>query len=762
MAVALACCMLIFLWIYEEWSYDRFHENRAHVYLTWADIRFGDGRKDVFTGSFYPMADLIRSECPQVAEAVRWDTHYHVRVQKGDRSFYDNAVGFADPGFFDLFSFRFIQGDQETALDQKFSAVITRKTALRYFGPEDPMGKTLTILDEYDVQVTGVIDDVPRNSTLQFDCVLPFSLVMGADRPVPSHWGGNPFQTFVALHPGIDTGMAAESITDRVISKRAPLPQGMRVSIELHPLEKLHLYDVKGGGLIRSIVLFSCIALFVLLIACMNFINLTTARASTRADEVGLRKVVGATRGELIRQFLGESLVLSILTLCIALVLVFLFLPQFGQLLGRQVPVSSMMHPVVMLGFLLIALTAGFFSGCYPAFLLSSFPPAVVMRKRFQARAGGDTLRRILVISQFTLSIFLVIATMAALKQLHFIRDRDLGYEKDNILWLQMSPSLAGQYASLKAELQNNSRVVNVTRSLQNPGYIGSTVSALDWDGKDPQESTMMYFEYVDFDYVETMGLKMADGRSFSSDRATDITSAYIVNEEAVRLMGMEDPVDSRLSVFRNEGSIIGVIRDFHFMPLHHAIAPIVIGMNPAASGNLYIRVRPGQKDVILEQVEAIIRKFSPHEQNPVRILSATLMQWQYSTEQQICRIAGYFTILALIISCLGMVGLAAFSVQRRTKEIGIRKVMGASSGTVVYLLIRDLSRWVLIANAIAWPAAYWVIRKMLSQYAYRAETGPGLYLFAGGMTFLVAMATVVVQTWRAARINPIDTIRYE
>jgi len=762
LAVGMACCLLILIWVKYEFSYDRFHENRNEIYRTWTRTVYSDGREEVSTGSFYPLAKVLRDECPDVVNAIRWNVQTNALITYQEKRFTNNIVGFADPGFFKMFSFPFIQGAPETALYDKLSIVISEEMSQKYFGAENPIGKILNFNNQVELQVTGVIQDVPKNSTAQFDCVIPFVLSFGQNGAEPDHWGGNPLTTFVLLHENADAEDVSEKITETVL-KHVPLPTNMKASMYLQPFARMHLYDVNGGGLIHSITIFSIIAVFVLIIACMNFMNLTTARAANRAGEVGLRKVVGAKKGDLIKQFLGESILISLITLVFAVLLVCLFLPSFNELLSKQLPLSLLLHPIIIAGFLAIAIITGILSGSYPSLFLSSFQPVKVLRSTLGSGAKSALLRKILVVSQFTLSIFLIIGTTFIYRQLHFIKNKDLGFAKENIVNFYMGGEISKQYETFRSELLRNPNILNVTRSLQHPAYIGSSVRALDWEGKSSEENISMNFEYVDYDYIETFGMEMVAGRSFSREFATDLTEGYIVNEEAVKLMGVESPIGKRLSVFRKEGRIIGVVKNFHFQPFNFSIQPFVIGADPSWGKNrMFIKIRPEFTSETLNYIENLSKRFSPDFPVLLRFFADDVMDWNYSTEQLISKIAGYFTFLAILISCLGLFGLASFMAEQRTKEIGIRKVLGASESTVVFMLSKDFTKWVLVSNLIAWPAAYFSVQRLLEKYVYRIHIGIDIFILSGLAALVIALLTVSFQAIRAAQADPVESLRYE
>jgi len=760
LAIGMACCLLIFLWVQDEFKYDRFHEKKDRLHQVYSRLQYTDGRQRTWTGSYYPLADVLKEECPEVEEAVRIELESSILLKHGEKASSDNRAVLTEPSFFDMFSFPFVRGNPKTAFSDKLSIVITQETARRYFGAEDPMGKVITVNNQIDLVVTGVLEDIPAQSSLQFDCVAPFTLMFPPEFKLPTHWGGNPLATFVVLHDNANLSEVGEKMTG-IVQKHHPRDTS-KEDFFLHPLSKFHLYSPDGGGLIQTLMIFSIIAIFVLMIACINFMNLSTAKATTRAGEVGMRKVVGARKTDLIKQFFGESLLLSFITLFFAILIVAILLPTFNGLIDKQLSLRLLLDPVVMAGFIAIALLTGIVSGSYPALFLSSFQPVLVLRGVFRSGVKGASFRRALVIIQFTLSILLMIGTIGLYRQLDFMRHKELGFEKENLLNVSIYDGIKNNYESVKNELLRNPAVLSVTKSAQHPANIGSSVSAVDWDGKNPQESVSFHWDVVDYDYTETFGMDMLEGRSFSKDIATDVDGAYIVNEEAIRLMGMNAPVGQRLSVFRNEGHIIGVVKNFHFQPLYHEIRPFVLSMSTTWANHMFIRIRPQNVSETLAFIQDVCERFDPDYPTNIRFFSDTMMRLNYSTEQRIGRITGYFTVLAILISCLGLMGLASFMAEQKTKEIGIRKVMGASVTGVLLMLSKEFTKWVVVANIVAWPAAYFMMQKMLSMYAFRTRIGLHIYILSGLTALLIAWLTVSYQAIRAAQSNPVNALRYE
>jgi ABC-type lipoprotein release transport system permease subunit len=551
LSIGMTVCLLIFLWVQDDLDYDRFHTNKADIAQVYSEMEYSSGDSQISMSSYYPLAKVMKEECPEVQEVVRYESASGLLLSHADKRFTNDAFGLADPAFFEIFSFPFIRGNPSTALAENYSIVLSEKMAKKYFGSEDPIGKTLTLNNDVDLQVTGIIRDIPTQSSLQFDCLVPFVLEFAPDFKEPDHWGGNPLDTYVLLHKDVDRLEVERKIT-AIVEKHAQW-ETVKVTFHLHPLMKKHLYSPQGGGMIQSLLIFSAIALFVLLIACINFMNLSTAKSTTRAKEVGVRKVVGARKVDLVRQFMGESLMISLFTLLIAVALVAGFLPAFNELQGKQFSMGLLLKPDIALGFLGIALFTGVLAGAYPALFLSAIQPGRTLKGLIRS-GTKSSLRKILVVVQFSLTIIMIISTIVLFRQLGFVMSTDLGFDRENIVVVRMSQQMQESFEPFRNELLDNAQVRGVTRSLQGPWHIGSIVSAVDWDGKPPDESVSMHWDYVGYDYFSTWGMEIIDGRAFSREFSTDQKEAYVVNEEAVKMMGMKSPIGKRLSVFRNEG----------------------------------------------------------------------------------------------------------------------------------------------------------------------------------------------------------------
>ena len=748
LAVGIACCILILLWVQDELSFDRFHNNYKEIYRTTLNI---EGQ---WTGSSpWALAPILKREYPEIQSATRYRNNDLLFTYQ-DKSYYEGTA-FVDPDFFDIFTFPWVKGSQETPFPTQESVVITERTAKKYFGSDDPLGKTLTANNRTKLTVTGIIKNVPANSTLTFDILASVKLF---GEETLNSWSLES-STFILLQKNAAPDALGEKIAG--ITMEYDKRTNKKVLTGIQPLSRMHLYTLEGGGNILYIYIFSTIVLFILLIACINFMNLSTARGSTRAKEVGMRKVVGARRQHIINQFYGESLLLSFVSLLIAILLVFLLLPAFNNIAQKSIRLDLGSNLPILLGLLGITLFTGFVSGSYPALFLSSFRPANVIKGSNFARSSKPLLRKVLVVTQFTIAIVLIIGTIVTAKQLNYIRNKELGFNRQHVISLPMNPALRESYETFKNETLNHRAIIHVTSAQNRPTQVGN-INPVYWEGRGPEQYETMKFITCDHDYIRTFEMEMAQGRDFSRDFPTDVQN-YIVNEEAVKLMGLEDPVGKLFSIWQNEGQIIGVVKNFHSRPLHNTIEPLVLTLaqNDWGPNYIFLRIGPDNISQTLDNLAKTWKKFAPNYPFDFQFLDEAFEQL-YRTDQRTGTIFKYFAILAIFISCLGIFGLASFTAEQRTKEIGIRKVLGASVSGIVSLISKEFVVLLTLANVIAWPLAYFLMKRMLNNYAYRTNITLWIFLTAGVLAYSIALLTVSYQAFKAARTDPARALRYE
>jgi predicted permease len=774
LSLGMTCTILIMLWVADELSFDRFHENRDRLYRVVADWpRFG---WQGVNASPMPLAPAIKDGTPEVADTVRFAEQPRKVFRHGDKAFYEDRGIVADPSLFTAFSFPFARGTAAGAFTKASDIVLTDSLARKCFADEDPLGKIVEVEGKPAV-VTGVVTDPPANSTLQFAYVSSFDFVSELTG-YGTHWGAFNFDTLVLLRPNADPAAVGPKITAVAAANHSPQVEA-GLSFRLQPLSEVHL-DARTYTLStvvlgdrKTVALFSVIAAFVLLIACVNFMNLSTARASVRTREVGLRKTVGAARSQLITQFLGESFLLCSLAFAAALGCVLFLLPSFNRLTGKAIRIGlADGGQILRLGAIL--LLTGLAAGSYPALVLSGLRPVSMMKggERAGGRIGrGPIFGRALVVFQFSLSVILIIMTLVVVKQMRFIRTTDLGFDRRNVVTIPLKGRVAGRYESFKNRLLEIPGIAAV--SAENYPFAQSTSRSAgnwDWEGREGREDLDLVFGGVDYDFAETMGLRMAAGRMLSSDFGTDRNGAIVINQSAAAAMRLEDPVGKWISFSRDgqgRRTIVGVVEDPRFRSFHHGVEPMLFYLDDMSEaedrGIVLAKLRGGGNDLsrALTAISEAWNEFNPHVPFEYTFLDQTY-QMLYRKERQALVLFNVFAGLAVVISCLGLFGLASFMSERRTKEIGIRKVLGAPEWAMAGLMTRDFARWILAANIVAWPVGYYAAGKLLQGYAYRAEIGIGIFALSGGAALAIGLLTVGWQALKAARTNPVDALRYE
>jgi ABC-type antimicrobial peptide transport system permease subunit len=757
LAVGLATCILILLWVQDEVSYDRFHANLDSLYRVVCYDRI-IGTSEKFSSTSPPFAPALEQNFPEVLRTARYDQQRNQLIKYGEKKFLEKSVSFADPAFLEMFSFPLIKGDPKTALTDPHSALLTESTARKYFGPEDPVGKVLSFGGRYDIQVTGVLKDLPLNSHLQFTILMPVNFLKDLGWKLDD-WGHFFIHTYIQLHPESAPIESAKLL--ETYEKGTGEPSN--ILYELLPVKDIHLRSAGAWGFgadgdIRYVYLFSIIAAFVLLIACVNFMNLSTARSGDRAKEVGMRKVVGARRKDIIHQFFGESMLLAFIALGISLIIVRIVLPIFNNLTAKEMSLNISTNGSLLVFLVGIALVTGLFSGIYPALLLSGFKPVAVFKGRSISTKNIHSLfRKILVVAQFSLSIALIIGTGIIYSQLDYMQRMELGFEQEHVVCMNLTPNLKEKYGVMKEELLRLPGVSHVTTASGRPF---AQYSSITWEGRDEDKHIDLFFSHVDYDFLETFGMTMADGRFFSKDFSIDKES-YVLNETAVRQMELKNPLGEQIEFFEQKGTVIGIIKDYNFRSLRSKIAPLLLTLSEKGQNFMSVKVVPGNLRSILDKIGKVWSQFERDYPFGYNFLNEEFDR-MYRTDIRFRNIFGYFAGLAILISCLGLFGLASFMAEKRTKEIGVRKVLGASVGGIAILLAKEFTKWVVVANALAWPLAYWAMKEWLASFAYRTEVGIGIFLMSGGLALVVAWMTVGYKSVRAALTNPVDCLRYE
>ncbi len=749
LAVGMACCILILLWVQDELSFDKFHENYSDIYRTIPELQ---GTK--YSSNPLALAAVFKEQYPEVRQITRFCSRYWL-MKYGDK-IYNESGAMVDDDFLKMFTFPLIKGTPDTVFASRESIVLTERAAAKYFGNQDPIGKSILINNNTELIVTGVLEDVPKNSHLRFDFLASMRLM--GERGDTS-WSYEA-RTYALLEKNVFIRDFADKISGFIMEHDKRTKQ--KVVLHIQPLSKVHLYSLNGTDPILYVYIFLTIAIAILIIACINFINLTTARSNTRAKEIGMRKVVGAEKADIIRQFIGESIILSAIALLVAIGMVYLFLPAFNNLAEKQLTLNIAGNVSTLFLLIGVILFTGLASGSYPAFLLSSFRPANILKRgKLQSGSGGFVLRKILVISQFTATIVLIIGTIVMYKQLNYIRNKDIGLDRDHVVAISMNRELREAYRSFKNEIKQHPNVINVTAARRLPTNIGH-INPVYWEGKGPEDYVTMTDASIDYDYFETLGMQIIQGRNFSEEYATDPEN-YVLNEEAAKITGLESPIGKMFSCWEDEGIIIGIVKNFHAISLHNEIGPVIFTLSQRHGSHSYIfvKIRPNDISGTIAYLDKKAAEFAPNNLFEYSFLDDEFNR-QYGNDQRRGGIYKSFTFLAIFISCLGLFGMASFTAEQRTKEIGIRKVLGASITNIIALISKDFLVLLFVSNVIAWPLAYYFMDKLLNNYAYRTNITAWVFIVSGMMAILVALLAICIKIVKAAHANPVDSLRYE
>lgn len=772
LAIGLACCLLVTLYIRFETSFENFHENKASLYR-YVSRYERDGQMRMQTNLPPGMAPLLANYFPEVEHYTRFGEVDERPLMVFEKQPLDaKRFVMADAGFFQMFTFPLVQGDAKTVLTRPFTIAIAQSVADKYFPGGDALGKTIRFDNEFDFEVSGVFEDVPANSHLQFTYVSSF-ITMGKVLEKRYNWPAERllenldawnYSAYFYIPNAADPDELAKRMDQKFTEARGDKYNANVTGDWLQPLEEIHFTkgirnDVASGDK-STIYIFSAVALLILIIACFNFMNLSTARAMKRAKEVGLRKVMGAFRHQLVRQFLGETLIMVSIALVLGIVLLELMVPMFNSLVGQQLKVEYFTRNSFIWIFILAGLVTGVLAGSYPAFYLSSFNPARVLKGE-TGRSGNAALRKVLTVMQFGVAIFLLIGTFAVFKQMSYVQDTNLGFNQESIIYFAPPTELYNRKEAFRQNLLQHSAIQSATFSNGTPGMSNST-----WGYNFPDlkiEGQTMNTMIIDFDYLKTYGLEIVEGRNISSEFSTDSSDAYLINETAVRDLMLENPIGTTIQATdgHGPGKIVGVVKDFHYRSLHKKIEPLVLRHDQNNMWCMSVKFSDGALKEGLAAVESEWKKIVPDYPFNYEFVDDTIAR-QYKADQNTGVLLTSFSALAIIIACLGLLGLTAFMTEQRKKEIGVRKVLGASVASVVLLLSKDFSKLIIIAFVIVVPIAWYAVNQWLNDFAYKAEISPLVYLGAGLSILIVAFSSMAYQSIKAAVVNPSDTLRNE
>jgi len=766
LAIGMAACMVISLWVSFHLSFDNFHAKGERIYVIINKIAITGTNPFYVQSVSGPAGPSLKADYPEIIDYTRFfPLRVSTPLQCAGRKFNIESVCFTDPSFLNMFSFGLISGDPGSALSEPDNMVLTEETAERIFGTEDPLGKVVRLPEWGDYRISGVLKNVPANSVLQFNALVPIhkSRLEWIDWP-----NNNALATYLLLDQGADP-KALEKKFPEFLKKFLPGDFDNYV-YSLQPLRDIHLHSTNISTQacqtvdITYIYIFPLIAFFILLIACINYMNLATARSAGRAREVGLRKTVGASRLQLVRQFLAESVFQAMLALILAVSLVELLLPSFNASFGTRL---SLVYPgnwPILAGFVAVALGVGLLAGSYPAFFLSSVQPLAVLKGLLHRGSTGLALRRSLVVVQFGISMVLIVSTLLIVRQLRYLEEKDMGFNKEQVVNVPLTSSIRPKFDALRQELLRNPAVTGITASSEKLG-VHPWQQAVNFEGQDQNEKWMFNIKVVDPDYIPFYGLRMVDGRGFSREFATDSSlNAYVINEALAREIGWDSPVGKRFKVWSadHEGTVIGVMKDFNYLSLKQKLEPIALTLLPQLRlSTVSLRIRPENTAATLKYIEDTWARFEPDIPFEYSFLDQEFNRL-YESDRMLGRLSGIFSLLAVFIACLGLLGLITYAAESRTKEIGIRKVLGASVKDIVLLLSQEFIWLLCLAILIAWPVAWYMINRWLENFAYRIEIGWMTFLLGGVIALVIAALTVSYQAVKAATANPVDALRYE
>lgn len=758
LAIGMACCMLIALWVQDELNYERFNENIDDIFIV---IHWNDTHQTKVYGPSIPapLLPLLKDKYAGIKHASRFKAGGRRLFSYDGNNVYEDTGGFADPELFDIFTFKAILNDPKAALTDLNTIVLSQRMAERYFGTENPIGKTIQLENQYDFMVGAVIADIPENSSIRFDYLVQFDNFGRFDNVEMDNWGRyENYAGFVILEPDV----VWEDFSDKIANSMLDYDSDPAHKLGLYPYRNIRLFGFNNDGTLKFVLVFGAIGILILLIACINFINLTTAQSGKRAKEIGLRKVVGAGRASIRRQIYSELFVTVTVAFLLAVVLSVAFLPKLNALSNKTLSLSITGNSSMLIAMFGIALLTAVISGTYPAFYLSSFSPVNVMKTSTSTKSSNSTFRKLLVVAQFTISIALIISTIIITSQMRYIQNKDLGFDKDHLVYIDLLGNLKTRFDTVKNELLRNPGINSVTTAQSLPNHAGNNAGGLEWEGKPADVEGQLNFVSIEKDYFKTVGIEFVEGETFKTVPDNRLLREFIINEKAVEAMKIENPVGKSFKMWdRDPGVIIGIVKNVHNASLHREIQPAFYVQFPYFYNYLIINLKSENIDSTIGFIRDTLKEINPNYPFEFHFLDENIDRF-YQNERQINRIITTFTFLAVFVSCLGLFGLSLFMAEQRTKEIGIRKTLGASVTSIVGMMSKAFLVLVAIANLIAWPVSYFIMKKWLQNFAYRIDIGLWVFALAASLALFIALLTITFQTVRAAIANPVDSLRYE
>lgn len=781
LTVGLACCLLITSYILNELSYDRYNKNATRIYRVTRSFNNMEGVVSLNLSTISPpFGYYLPTDFPDVQKMTRLLDIGLTPVRYQEKIFNEEHVFYADENLFDVFTVNVLKGNPQKALNDPYSVMLTEESAKKYFGNEDPMNKTLRFNSQFDFKVTGIYKAFPENAHLHPGMLMSFNTLKDSavygEQQLHTNWGNNSFFTYLLLpenYPAQKIAAQFPAFIDRRMPRRNGNQPSKFTKLSLQKLTDIHLYshtdyEAEANGDISRVYIFSAIALFILLIACINYMNLSTARSALRAREIGIRKVIGARKKELIIQFLSESVLLCWVAILLAVGFAVLALPWLNKVSGQALSINTLLQWKIVIPILLTPFIVGIVSGIYPALFMSSFQPVKTLKGLFKVSGSSISFRKVLVVAQFSISIILIITTAVVFQQLHYIQSKSLGFDKDRVATMSYTNEVSKQYDAFRNSLLQNSAFKDVSRSSRIPtGRLLDNMGAsiISGDSLRPVTADIKYVS-TDYDFISTFGIQLAAGRFFSRDYGTD-TASFVINESSVSSLGWKNAPDAIGKDFKyggRQGHIIGVMKDFHFESMHQKIAPMVLLMFPASVqsfNNLSIKIAGANISEAVSYMEATWKKYFPETPFEYTFLDDNFNRL-YQSEQRQATLFTTFACIAIFIACLGLFGLSAFAITQRIKEIGVRKVLGANTSSIVALLSKDFLKLVAIAAVMAFPVAWYAMNSWLKDFAYRINLQWWVFVLAAVLAALIALITVSYQAIRAAVANPVKSLRTE